>query len=208
MYEGGSTQLFLTHWAPTVDLQFTMKLEFQTQKNSKSHKRWNDIPNFATCGCIKGHKPYLNTLIHLGLYVYVLVILIFAADLSNHCSCKMGKYQSRSTLSVNSLSGLPHPFLMNPTQSTMWKWTLRQNWCDANDERGRKDFWCHWTGKKNLLDIQLHSHVFPVLITNHHSPPHASVLTDIDFQEITSCFIHCSKLKRMIELVAVVAEYV
>lgn len=46
------------------------------------------------------------------------------------------------------------------------------------------------------------------LMVRHHSPPHASVLTDIDFQEITSCFIHCSKLKRMIELVAVAVEYV
>lgn len=85
MYQGGSRGLSLPHRWPTVEqaaISTTVHTEVRisnTEKRAKSTNDRNNILNFATCGSIKGRKPYLNTLIHLGLYVYVPAIIIIAA---------------------------------------------------------------------------------------------------------------------------------
>ncbi len=79
------------------------------------------------------------------------------------------------------------------------------------DTGGIYDF--HGQIRQNWLHIRLPSALLPFLMTNYHSAPHVThtqvrSLTNIVFQEMTSCSIHCSKLKHMIQLVAMVAENV
>lgn len=110
--------------------------------------------------------------------------------------------QSRSRVSVNGLSGLPHSFLMNPIESLM----CNGPWIHFNPEiLRRKLIKCTEGGRRDGFVASLRrdktgSRRFPLLgRTFGLLLSHVSLLTDIVFQEATGCLHLSSELRGMIE---------